>query len=652
MRSRVRTMDLIAGRVRQIVAGSVTYLCVLLVVTAIVSPPLENVVRDVMMASVSPFTHPQPNVVVVAITEQGLATFPYRSPVDRGLVADLVAKIDVAGPRAIGIDLLLDQATEPAKDARLQAAIGAASSPIVIASAWRSDGLTQDQFNYLNRFAPSARRGLALLLHDNLDGVVRGAFHGRQDRAGWTPSFAAAMASPSPSDRREPDDMVFYREANGSPFKFPVYPAQAIKLAPPAWFKDKYVLIGVDLPNVDRHSTPFALLSGPQNGVLPGVVIHAHSLASLLSGDRIVTLSPVVGFSPMVAAGILCLWIAWRPMKVALKPPIIMSVLLFVWLSEAFAFVHSAILIPMVAPALLLLGGSALVAFLAWRRDAQERQFIQQAFSKYVSPAVVAAIARKPALLSLGGERRMITSVFTDIEGFTSLSEKLAPEVLADMLNEHLSGMCELFVEHGATIDKVVGDAVVGFFGAPAGQADQANRAVALTLAIHDFVRRVRERSAGRNYSLGATRIGVHCGPAIVGNFGGDRFFNYTAIGDTVNTAARLESANKYIRTENCISSHVVNETSGFVVRPSGILFLKGKEDGIEAFEVLGDTQDNRVRQGEYVKAYALMADRSAGAAQVFERLSARYPGDGLISFHRDRLAAGEIGPEIRLGGK
>src|SRR5205085_2709276 len=117
-------------------------------------------------------------------------------------------------------------------------------------------------------------------------------------------------------------------------------------------------------------------------------------------------------------------------------------------------------------------GLAAFAAFMAWRQDAKERKFIQSAFSKYVSPAVVAEIAKNPAALSLGGERRVITSVFTDIEGFTPFGESLAPEVLGEILNEYLDGLCELFIEYGATIDKVIGDAVVGFFGAPALQSD------------------------------------------------------------------------------------------------------------------------------------------------------------------------------------
>lgn len=618
----VWTLSRIVSVGRNGIAASLSYLILLALSTALVSPPLENILRDVMMVSISPFTHPPPNIVVVSITEQTLADLPYRSPLDHAFLADILARIESARPLAIGIDLLFDQATEPEKDARLETVIEAASVPVVIASASRTDGLTQRQSDYLNAFAPSAKRGLAALLHDNLDGVVRGAFPGREGDGAWMPSFAAVIAASNGFGRGHlPEEMVYYRTANSLPFSFPTYPAQAVPLAPLSWFEGKYVLIGVDLQQIDRHPTPFALLSGAEIGVLSGVAIHAHSLARLVSGDRITTPWPGVGYAPMLFVGLFCLWIVSRPIPVVFKPVAVAGAVLLVWIGEAWAFARFAILVPMVAPALLVLGLSAFVGFLAWRRDAKARQFIQNAFSKYVSPAVVAAIVKEPDALHLGGEKRELTCVFTDVEGFTSFSEQLAPEVLADVLNEYLNGLCELFIEHGATIDKVIGDAVVGFFGAPAEQNDQAERAVSLALAVQDHTQRLREKSAGRGHSLGSTRIGIHGGPAIVGNFGGNRFFNYTAIGDTVNAAARFEGANKYLGTKNCISSEVARQTTRFLLRPAGVLHLKGKNQGIEAFEAMTRNPENTILCEEYSNAYALLAAGDTRAIAAFKLL-------------------------------
>ena len=130
----------------------------------------------------------------------------------------------------------------------------------------------------------------------------------------------------------------------------------------------------------------------------------------------------------------------------------------------------------LLSPSIVVAGIAGAVSFIAWRRDREERRFVEKAFSQYVSPAVVKHIVKNPKTLTLGGEKRDITCVFTDLQGFTSISEKLTPEEIATVLNGYLDSICNLFVEHGATIDKVIGDAVVGFFGAPTEQEDQADR--------------------------------------------------------------------------------------------------------------------------------------------------------------------------------
>ena len=482
---------------------------------------------------------------------------------------------------------------------------------------------------------------------------MREAFPGRETDGAWLPSFATSLAEAAGIQvRRNPDKMVYYRSPDLTPAKLTVYPAHAAALAPPAWFKGQFVLIGVDVPLQDRHATPFAMLNGSDAGALPGVVMHAHELARLIAGDRIVAPALPAGIVPFLFAGVFCLWIAWRPMPVAIKPVLVIGAIIAVLTAEVLSFAWFGVLLPMVAPAMLLLGVSAFVGFLAWQRDSRERRFIQTAFSQYLSPSVVDEIVREPSALRIGGSERLVTCVFTDLEGFTSFSEKASPEVLASVLNRYLDEICGLFVAHGATIDKLIGDAVVGFFGAPGVQEDQGKRAVVLALAIDKRSRRLREEMAQAGQDIGSTRIGVHRGPAIVGNFGGNRFFNYTAMGDTVNTAARLEGANKFIGTLNCISDQAAKFAEGCLLRPSGALFLKGKNECTRAFEALEDTEANRAMVGEYLEAYRMMADGEPQAEAAFEALAHKYPSDALIAFHRKRLAKGEVGDDIHLAGK
>lgn len=622
-------------------------------IIAIVAPRIENLVRDVMMTTVSPFNAPPRDIVVVTITEQTLEQFPYRSPIDRGFIADLVQRIDGARPLAIGIDLLLDQPTELAKDARLAGIIESAESPVIIASGSQEDDLTEKQLAYLDRFAPQAIRGLVALLRDRVDGVVRESFPGRAASGGWQPGFAPALAMaaglPVPQTREK---MIYYRNEGFEPAKFTTYPAHAVAFAPRAWFSGKFVLIGVDLPLQDRHLTPFAVLNGSVAGALPGVLIHANTLAKLVNGDHIIEPSLLVTLMPFVLALVLCGWIAWRPMSVIMKPVAILIIVAAMLIAEVAVFAWYGIILPMVVPAMLIIALSSFVAVLAWQRDSRERRFIQNAFSQYLSPTVVTEIVKKPALLRLGGSQRVVTCVFTDLEGFTSFSERTQPETLAAILNEYLDLICGLFIEHGATIDKLIGDAVVGFFGAPGEQPDQTKKALALTLAIGALSRRFRKDLNARGHNIGSTRIGVHRGQATVGNFGGNRFFNYTAMGDTMNTAARLEGANKYLGTANCVSEAAARDAGNCLLRRSGDLYLKGKIEVVRAFEVLEDTETNRQMVKVYAQAYQLMSMRSADAKAAFESLVDQYPHDGLIAFHLGRLNGGEAGDAVYLESK
>ncbi|MFZ1813789.1 MAG: adenylate/guanylate cyclase domain-containing protein [Rhizobiaceae bacterium] len=627
-----------------------------LLVTALVSRPVENLLQDMLSSTSSPFVGESSSVAVVAINEETLKQFAYRSPIDRGFLAKLITDIAKAKPQVIGLDILFDQATEAAKDDALADAIASARKagvPVVLANAMEEDGLDAAQLAWLNGFAPGAIRGLATLAKDPFDGVVRQVFPGRQGEEGWIPSLAHVMAGfPDEPPDASRKTMIYYRTAGAEPFEFPTYPAHAVAFLPKQWFEGKRVLIGVDLPLDDRHPTPFIIPNGARAGTLPGVVIHAHLVQQLLNSEEMRSLAWPLLLALGSAAAILCWWIAYRPLPILLKPAAITLVLALMWLFAYVSYSRFGIHVPIVEPTFAIAGVAALVTFLAWKRDNDERQFIQRAFAQYVSPAIVDTIVQRPESLKLGGERRGITCVFTDLEGFTSVSESLAPEEVAALLNEYLDRMCNLFVEAGATIDKVVGDAVVGFFGAPMQQDDQAERAVGLALGIDALSQGFRAELSARGMNLGVTRVGVHSGPAIVGNFGGQRFFDYTAIGDTVNTAARLEGANKYFGTRLCVSGAVAEAAQTHNFRPVGDIVLKGKQTSIAALEPVADGAPALEFIEEYRQAYTLLKKKDVAAKLAFEELAARYPDDRLVLFHMSRLSHGEVSADVILGDK
>ncbi|NBS94299.1 MAG: adenylate/guanylate cyclase domain-containing protein, partial [Betaproteobacteria bacterium] len=180
--------------------------------------------------------------------------------------------------------------------------------------------------------------------------------------------------------------------------------------------------------------------------------------------------------------------------------------------------------------------------------ERKQRQFVQGAFSRYVSPDVVNQLVENPEALAVKGDRRELSFIFTDVAGFTTLSEGLSAEKLSETLNAYLDGACQIILESKGTIDKFIGDAIMTIFNAPIPQDDHAERAVRCALAIDAYAEDFRKRYNAEGIPIGVTRIGIHSGPAVIGNFGSQQRMDFTALGDTVNTAARTEGVNKYLR--------------------------------------------------------------------------------------------------------
>ena len=283
-------------------------------------------------------------------------------------------------------------------------------------------------------------------------------------------------------------------------------------------------------------------------------------------------------------------------------------------------------------------------------KDRQQKKFIRQAFSRYISPQVVDQLVQDPSRLSLGGERLEITCVFTDLAGFTSLIEKIDPARVLPVLNSYLDGMCKIVRDHDGTIDKIVGDALHVFFGAPLESDDHAQRATDCAISMDAYARRFKDSKPARAINFGGTRIGVHTGSAVVGNFGGDSFFDYTAHGDTVNVAARLESVNRHFGTSICVSGKTVEQCPDSSFRPIGTLVLKGKTESVDAFEPVCDRKSKNVSQ--YLEAFELMQNGDSNAAAAFSDISQLYPRDALITFHTERLARNNLGTRILLAEK
>jgi len=286
-------------------------------------------------------------------------------------------------------------------------------------------------------------------------------------------------------------------------------------------------------------------------------------------------------------------------------------------------------------------------------RNAQRRlveaERAHASLSRYFSPNLAQRLASDADAIDLGGQRREIASLFTDIASFTSLVESMEPSVLGPLLNEYLTGMTDIVFAQDGTVAKIVGDALHVLFGAPGEQPDHADRAVACALALDEYAQSFRELCQQKGIALGVTRIGVHAGSAIVGNFGGGRFFDYTAYGDTINIAARLEAANKQLGTRVCVSAILAAKMKGFQGRPVGDLMLRGRSEALRAFEPLSVKRYDNPATASYRDAFAKLEASDPGAMAAFAAHVGKHAEDQLASFHLKRLLNGAAGTRIAM---
>ncbi len=319
---------------------------------------------------------------------------------------------------------------------------------------------------------------------------------------------------------------------------------------------------------------------------------------------------------------------------------------------SSFLFREHHVLLDPLYPALSLVAVFLSLAVPGYLRTERDQRWIKAAFSRYVSPNRVKYLQEHPETLNLGGEYRECSFVMTDLAGFTSMMEKYEPALLSALLNEYLNGMIGIAFAHEGTLDRIVGDAVAVMFSAPVPQPDHAARAVACALAMDRFAQAFSQQQQERGIPFGKTRIGVNTGSVMVGNFGGQVMLDYRALGDAINTAARLETINATLGTRISVSESTVLQCPAFRGRPAGRLVLKGKKQAVSVYEPLTDEEDASERVAQYRAAYALMDAESPEAFEALRQLQLRYPEDPLVNYHVQRYASGESGSLVVMNRK
>jgi class 3 adenylate cyclase len=283
------------------------------------------------------------------------------------------------------------------------------------------------------------------------------------------------------------------------------------------------------------------------------------------------------------------------------------------------------------------------------RRRQAEAERAHASLSRYFSPQIASRLAADCEGDGMEVQWRDVATIFTDITGFTSLVETADPEVLGELLNEYVAGMTEVVFAHEGTVAKVIGDGIQVLFNAPGDQPDYATRAVACAHELDSWAEQFRNRWKTKGVSFGITRIGIHAGPALVGNFGGSRFFDYTAYGDTINIASRLEAANKFLGTRVCVSATVAEGAQDFQGRPVGDLLLRGRSEPLRAYEPLATEVFKAPAMTQYSEAFAKLEAGDATAMPAFAALVGLHADDPLAGFHLKRLLNGAKGVRMQL---
>jgi adenylate cyclase len=344
-------------------------------------------------------------------------------------------------------------------------------------------------------------------------------------------------------------------------------------------FKDKYVLFGFSAPGL------YDLRSAPVGGVYPGVEIQATTLDNFLSGDFI-RRSPVwLTMTLVIVLALTCAGLASF-----FSSPVENVVIGAVFLSLPFLFSLGSYIkglwLPFAVQETVAATTIIISLVINYATEGRQKRFIKDAFKHYLSHEVIEQLIQHPEHLKLGGERRVLSIFFSDLQGFTSISEHLEPEELTAVLNDYLSAMSDIIQEEHGTIDKYEGDAIIAFWNAPLNVPDHAVRVVRTALRCQAKLAEMRPAFKERIGKDMLMRIGMNTGPVVVGNMGSRARFDYTMFGDAVNLAARLEGANKQFGTYTMISQFTLDLLDdSFAVRELARVAVVGRQEPVTVYE-------------------------------------------------------------------
>ncbi len=536
---------------------------------------------------------PPGDIVIVAIDEPSFAETGMQWPWPRSIHAQLTDVLKHEGASVIGFDIVFAEPSGSAEDTAFAGSLQRAGN-VCLASEIE----IIERKRYLQRilvepvpvFKENSFTGIVNVLKDS-DTVVRKFYSTEKHEI----LFAKQIARLHVKKEFDIHKNTYIAYA-GPPGSFPTvsyYQAlQPSVYLPKDFFKGKIVIVGLQLKTspeakasqADIFNTPF-LFTG--NSLMSGVEIQTNMAANFLKGEFITRLNIVFSLLLFLLLGIISslLQIRWRPVLHGF-----LSIIFFLlYLTAAYSlFRYSRIWIPTLIVALPFSLSYIVHGAAAYIDTEKKRREIKKAFAHYLSPSILESVLSNPHKLKLGGEKVESTILFSDISGFTAMSEKLPPDTIAHFLNRYFDAMTRIVFQHKGTVDKFIGDGLMAFWGAPVPDSEHALNACRAAVKMQERLVSLRQEMKTEYMPEISIRIGINTGTVIAGNMGSSELFNYTLIGDSVNLASRLESANKDTGTSILISKSVYEKVAASVrVIPLGSISVKGKTEEIQVYELL-----------------------------------------------------------------
>ncbi|MBX7138149.1 MAG: adenylate/guanylate cyclase domain-containing protein [Oligoflexia bacterium] len=568
---------------------------------------------------------PPKDVALIAMDEASyrILGIPLDKAWPRALHAELLKKLATYGVRRVVIDILfLEEGSDQAVDRNLGAAMSLSPTVIGADSGVREMATASGRFTMEELLEPpdvfsNAAEKVALARLPEDYGYVRRFHVPRTNATRDIPSLYEAAVGDDQARPGDRDFLWYY----GPPGAIPTYPYHQVLnekgALPLDTFKDKIVFLGLNLrtelgpAQKDTYRTPFY-----ERGSMFGVEIQATAAANILEHKWIKRSSAwtegliLFFFTWLISAAIFSLKPQWAG-ALLFAAALSWSALAYFSFLGGF-FIPGAILMTLVLPVAYL--GSTLAYYFVTHRSQQQ---VERAFQMYLSPEMAKRMRTNPESLQLGGESVFATALFTDIEGFTSITERMSATEVSTMLNEYFTEVMNIVFEYQGTLIKFIGDAVFVLYGAPIKLSDHAKRACDSALAIQ---REVRKFNATGKFPALNTRVGVNTGSMVVGNLGSAKRFDYTAIGDSINFASRLEGLNKYFGTSVLISESTRKDI-GDSLKPLalGQIVVSGKSQAIQIFTVFEEPVSQEV-ESKWTKALNLFRLRNWDGAEGLTR--------------------------------